>query len=161
MRDPEGFSGFVAARSPALLRTARLITGETVLAQDLVQAAFAKAWPRWSRIDSPEAYVRTAMVRTYLSWRRRRWHGETPTGQLPESGTDRWDAVDTATVVRAALGVLPPRQRAVIVLRYLDDLTEVQTADVLGCSVGTVKSQTSKALSRLRAADVLSEEDVR
>lgn len=161
MRDPEGFSGFVVARSPALLRTARLITGDAVLAQDLVQSALAKAWQRWSQIEAPEAYVRTAMVRTYLTWRRRRWHGETPTWQLPESGTDQWDAVDTSTVVRAALGALPPRQRAVIVLRYLDDLTEAQTADALGCTVGTVKSQTSKALTRLRVAGLLTEEDVR
>lgn len=161
MREPEGFSDFVVARSPALLRTARLITRDAELAQDLVQAALAKAWPRWSRVEAPEAYVRTVMVHTYLTWRRRRWHGETPTGWLPESGTDQWDAVDTRTVVKAALGALPPRQRAVIVLRYLDDLTEAQTADALGCTVGTVKSQTSKALMRLRAAGVLTEEDVR
>lgn len=134
MREPAGFSAFVLARSPALLRTARLITGETALAQDLVQAALMKAWPRWSRIDAPEAYVRTAMVRTYL--------------------------VDTATAVRAALAALPPRQRAVIVLRYLDDLSEAQTADALGCTVGTVKSQASKALARLRGAGLLTEEDV-
>lgn len=161
MREPAGFSAFVLARSPALLRTARLITGETALAQDLVQAALMKAWPRWSRIDAPEAYVRTAMVRTYLTWRRRRWHAELPTGQLPEAGADGWDAVDTATAVRAALAALPPRQRAVIVLRYLDDLSEAQTAEVLGCTVGTVKSQTSKALARLRGAGLLTEEDVR
>lgn len=161
MREPEGFSGFVVARSPALLRTARLITGDTELAQDLVQSALAKAWQRWSRIDAPEAYVRTAMVRTYLTWRRRRWHGEAPTEMLPESGTDQWEAVDTATVVRAALGALPPRQRAVIVLRFLDDLTEAETAEALGCTVGTVKSQASKALARLRVAGVLTEEDAR
>lgn len=148
-------------RSPALLRTARLITGDAALAQDLVQAALAKAWPRWSRIDAPEAYVRTVMVRTYLTWRRRRWHGETPTAALPEAGADMWDAVDTATTVRDALAALSPRQRAVVVLRYLDDLTELQTADVLGCSVGTVKSQTSKALTRLRVSGLLTDEDVR
>lgn len=161
MREPEGFSAFVLARSPALLRTARLITGDAALAQDLVQTALAKAWPRWSRINAPEAYVRTAMVRTFLTWRRRRWHGEKPSDALPEPATDEWDAVDTAMAVRAALVALAPRQRAVIVLPYLDDLTETQTAEALGCSVGTVKSQASKGLARLRAAGLLTEEDVR
>jgi RNA polymerase sigma-70 factor (sigma-E family) len=161
VREPDGFREFVASRSPALLRTARLITGDADLAHDLVQAALAQAWPRWSRVDNPEAYVRTTMVRTYLTWRRRRWHGEMPTQQLPEPADDGWSAVDTRTVVRAALASLAPRQRAVLVLRYLDDLTEVQTAEALGCSVGTVKSQTSKALARLRDAGLLTEEDVR
>jgi DNA-directed RNA polymerase specialized sigma24 family protein len=113
--EPEGFREFVLARSPALLRTARLITGDDALAQDLVQSALARAWPRWARIESPEAYVRTAMVRTYPTWRRRRWHGEMPTERLPEPGGDGWEAVDLRQAVIAALGTPSPGQHAVLV----------------------------------------------
>lgn len=157
--EPEGFREFIVARSPALLRSAELITGDLQLAQDLVQTALAKAWPRWKRLDSPEAYVRTAMVRTYLTWRRRRWRAEAPTALLPESGAPAADH-DLRIAVSAALATLAARQRAVLVLRYLDDLTEAQTAAAMGCSVGTVKSQTSKALARLRDAGLLAQEDI-
>lgn len=161
MEAPEGFGAFVAERSPALVRSAWLLTGDHAGAQDLVQTALAKTWVRWDRVTrqgAPEGYVRRVMLTTYLSWRRRRWHGELPTAGLPERADHRdpfGDAELRATVA-AALAELPRRQRAVVVLRYFDDLTEAQTAQALGCSVGTVKSQSSKALTKLRASSHLS-----
>jgi RNA polymerase sigma-70 factor (sigma-E family) len=156
MQEQVGFGQFVAARSPALLRSAWLLTGDEALAEDLVQTVLARVWPRWDRIyrsdSSAEAYVRRAMVTTYANWWRRRWRAEQPTARVPEHPVpaDRYAEADDRSEVRRALAVLPPRQRAVIVLRYYEDLTETQTAGVLGCSVGTVKSQTSKALAKLR-----------
>jgi RNA polymerase sigma-70 factor (sigma-E family) len=144
------FEGFVAARSAALLRTAYLLTRDHALAEDLLQTALTKAYLAWSRIDGePEPYVRRIIVNTYSSWWRRKWNGERPTDELPETAAadqglgesgDLWDA----------LGRLPRRQRAVVVLRYFEDLTEAQTAELLGITVGTVKSQTSKAMASLR-----------
>jgi RNA polymerase sigma-70 factor (sigma-E family) len=143
------FDTFVAARSRALLRTAYLLTRDHALAEDLVQTALAKAWFHWSRIreDNPEPYVRRTLVTTYSSWWRRRWNGEIPTEELPEAptadgedGLDLWDAI----------GRLPRRQRAVVVLRFYEDLSEAETARLMGSSVGTVKSQTAKALAKLR-----------
>ena len=149
-----GFDEFVAARSPRLLRTAYLLTRDHGLAEDLLQTALTKAYLAWARIEgNPEPYVRRVIVNTYASWWRRKWNGEQPTDELPEAphthahhderageSGDLWDA----------LGRLPRRQRAVVVLRYFEDLTEAQTAELLGISVGTVKSQTSKAMARLR-----------
>ena len=146
------FDEFVAARSSGLLRTAYLLTRDHALAEDLLQTALTKAWFAWSRVEgSPDAYVRRILVNTYATWWRRKWNGEHATAELPESpggdfaagsasGHDLWDA----------LGRLPRRQRAVIVLRYFEDLTEAETARLLGCSLGTVKSQTSKAMAHLR-----------
>ncbi len=146
------FDGFVAARSTRLLRTAYLLTRDRGLAEDLLQTALSKAWFAWDRIDAdPEPYVRRILVNTYASWWRRKWNGEQPTETLTETSAaghddrsaerhDLWDA----------MGRLPRRQRAVVVLRFFEDLTEAQTAAVLECSVGTVKSQTSKALAKLR-----------
>ena len=143
-----GFDEFVAARSGALLRTAYLLTRDHALAEDLLQTALTKAWFSWGRIDtSPEAYVRRILVTTYASWWRRKWNGEQATDELPEAG--RADSVGD-TDLWTALGRLPKRQRAVVVLRYFEDLTEAETARVLGCSVGTVKSQTAKAFAKLR-----------
>lgn len=160
MQEPPGFREFVAARSAALVRSAWLLTGDEGRAQDLVQTALVKTWSRWGRLvrqDAPEAYVRRVMLSTYLTWSRRRWRGELPVETLPERGWagDPYAAVDLRQPLLAALRELPPRQRAVVVLRYFDDLTEVQTAAVLGCSVGTVKSQASKAIGRLRANTAL------
>jgi RNA polymerase sigma-70 factor (sigma-E family) len=157
VHEPDGFREFVVARSAALVRSAWLLTGNEAEAQDLVQTALAKTWSRWSRVvrqDAPEAYVRRVMLSTYLTWTRRRWRGEVPVDALPERAvaSDAFAAVDLRGTVHSALRALPPRQRAVVVLRYFDDLTEAQTADVLGCSVGTVKSQASKALAKLREA---------
>jgi RNA polymerase sigma-70 factor (sigma-E family) len=144
------FEEFVTARSAALLRTAYLLTGSHQDAEDLVQTALIKAVPRWGRVREHEPYVRRILVHESVSrWRRRRWR-ETSTGSLPELGNAGAD-VDTRLVLGQALGRLAPRQRAVIVLRYFDDLTETQTADLLRISVGTVKSQARDALARLRA----------
>ena len=147
-----GFDEFVAARSSGLLRTAYLLTHDHALAEDLLQTALTKAWFAWRRIDgNPEPYVRRILVNTYASWWRRKWHGERPTDELPERAVpDAADAAGTSHDLWDALARLPRRQRAVVVLRYFEDLTEAETAQVLGCAVGTVKSQTSKALASLR-----------
>jgi RNA polymerase sigma-70 factor (sigma-E family) len=154
MRTDEGFDSFVRARTPALLRTAYLLTGDQFLAEDLVQTALARtavAWRRLERTDSAEAYVRRVMYHQQVSWWRRRKVAESPYGELPERSTDDTsDRTATRLAVAAALLQLTPRQRAVLVLRYFDDQPDSVVADLLGCSIGTVKSQTHKALARLR-----------
>lgn len=154
-KEPPGFRDYVAARQRAFLRTARMLTGDEHTAEDLVQATLERVWPRWESIvrgGDPDAYVRRVLVNTYSSWWRRKWRGEQPTSDLPEITTadDEYAQADLADAMRRLLPTLPPRQRAVLVLRFYDDLTEAATADALGCSVGTVKSQASKALARLR-----------
>ena len=150
------YTEFVRARSTALLRTAYLLTGDRGLAEDLVQTALTKVYLAWGRIrdrGSVEAYARRTLVTTATSWwRLRSWRRERPSGDLlPDvavpAGTD---AVDERAHVWACVQALPPRQRAVIVLRYYEDLTEVQTAEALGCAVGTVKTQAHRAIERLR-----------
>ena len=157
MADERQFDAFVVARSPGLLRTAFLLMGDRQGAEDLLQTALTKAWFAWRRIErDPEAYVRRIMATTSASWWRRRWTGETPTSQLPEIDVppeseltaerqDLWRAVRH----------LPPRQRAVVVLRYLEDRSEAETAQLLDCSPGTVKSQAAKALAKLRVDPAL------
>jgi RNA polymerase sigma-70 factor (sigma-E family) len=152
--EPDGFREFVAARSPALLRTAWMLTGDPQLAEDLLQTALARAWPHWSRIrdGQPEQYVRKILVRTHAAWRGRRWRGETPTAELPDvAESDPFAASEDRVVLSRALFALPVRQRQVVVLRYYDDLSELAVADLLGCSTGTVKSQAAKGLQKLRA----------
>ena len=151
------FSAFVAARTPALLRTAYLLTGDWASGEDLLQTTLVQCWRRWGRLgEHPEPYVRQAMLRTFLSWRRRRWTGETPSEQLPEVAVaDATSAYDEREQLWRALRRLPRRQRAVIVLRYFDDLSEQETATTLGIALGTVKSQTSKALAALRVDESL------
>jgi len=147
----EDFEAFVAARYAALLRTAYLLTGDHHDAEDLLQQSLVKAVGAWRRIDGdPEPYVRTILVRQSVSrWRRRRWR-ELTTDLPPETAvTD--ETRDDRVALHRALGGLAPRQRAVIVLRYYQDLTEAQTAEALGIAVGTVKSQARDALRRLRA----------
>jgi RNA polymerase sigma-70 factor (sigma-E family) len=157
MAERPEFAEFVAARSPALLRTARLLTGDWASAEDLLQDSLAKCWRRWSRISgNPEPYVQKVMLHTYLAWSRRLWTRERPTEVLPETQVD--DATGRIVdedAVQAALRRLPRRQRAVVVLRYFDDLSEAETARLLGISTGTVKSQTSKALAALRVDEGL------
>lgn len=154
----DSFEAFVAARGSRLFATAVLITQDRVLAEDLVQSALLKTWRHWSRVENPDAYVRRTMVHTYTSWWRRRWNGELATAELPEpqvaAGTE---GVEVRTDLRVALAGLPRRQRAVVVLRFYEDLSVAQVAALLGCSEGTVKSQTSKALARLGADEGLAE----
>jgi RNA polymerase sigma-70 factor (sigma-E family) len=157
-----GFDAFVRLHGQALCRAALLLTGDRHLAEDLVQTALAKVAGRWERVvanGDPLPYVRTVVVRTAIAWRRRRWHGEVPTSPLPEtSHTDLERSVDGRDRLRRALLLVPPRQRAALVLRFYEDLSEADTATVMGCSVGTVKSQTAKGLARLRV--VLAVENV-
>lgn len=149
MQSP-GFEEFVAARSSSLLRTAYLLTRDHALAEDLLQTALTKAYLAWSRVEgNAEPYVRKILVNTYASWWRRKWNGERPTEELPDRPLHDERIGETGDLW-GALGRLPRRQRAVIVLRYFEDLTEAQTADLLGIAVGTVKSQASKALATLR-----------
>ena len=155
----EAFTAFVAARSRSLLRTAYLLTGDHGLAEDLLQTALTKTYLAWGRIrdrDSLEAYVRQTMITTHTSWWRRRWQGETPTATLPESTYDAATATSDERVrVFPHLKALPARQRAVIVLRYYEDLSESEIARVLGLPAGTVKSTASRALRKLRVAPEL------
>jgi len=145
----DDFEAFVAARRGRLLRTAYLLTGDHHDAEDLVQTALVKAVPHWKRITGdPEPYVRRIMVHENVSrWRRRRWR-EVYVDALPEASAH--DDPTGRIAMRAALLQLAPRQRAVIVLRYYEDLTERETADALSVAVGTVKSQARDALARLR-----------
>ncbi|NYI05870.1 SigE family RNA polymerase sigma factor [Allostreptomyces psammosilenae] len=148
------FEEFVAAHGPRLLRVAWLLTGDAHQAEDLLQTVLARVWPKWRRIahGNPEAYVRKAMVHTHASWWRRRWRGEVPHGELPDRAgpEDAFEAVHLERSLAAAVRSLPVRQRAVVVLRYFEDLSVEETARVLGCRPGTVKSQAAKALRVLR-----------
>ncbi|MDQ3717012.1 MAG: SigE family RNA polymerase sigma factor [Actinomycetota bacterium] len=147
------FRDFVLTWTPALFRTAFMLTGDRGHAEDLVQTALMKTSRRWTHIVSREAryaYVRQVMVNTQTSWLRRRRVAESFVDVVPESGTERDDFQATEGRTLPALAQLPERMRAVLVLRFYEDLSEVETARLLGCSVGTVKSQTSRGLDRLR-----------
>ena len=151
--DAEQVADFARAHSRQLQRAAWLLTGDWATAEDLVQAVLVKMWQRWPTIENPDArmaYARRALMTTFLGWRRRRWLGEVCLGWIPDTASADVHAEDTAALF-ASLRRLPPHQRAVIVLCYFDDLTEAAAAEVLGCSVGTVKSQKSRALRTLRA----------
>jgi RNA polymerase sigma-70 factor (sigma-E family) len=150
----DDFREFVAARSPALLRTAYLLTGDWATAEDLLQTALTKiylAWRRLGEIEAVEPYARRVLVNTSISWWRRRWHGERPTEVLPERAVaDKVDEQLERDALWRHVQSLPARQRAVLVLRFYEDLSEAQTAAILDISTGTVKSQTSRALTTLR-----------
>lgn len=150
----EEFQEFVAARSGALLRTAYLLAGDWATAEDLLQTALTKtylAWKRIGEINAVEAYTRRVLVNTATSWWRRRWRGERPTEVLPEQpGPDRHQEALERDALWRHVRALPVRQRAVLVLRFYEDLTEAQTAELLDIAPGTVKSQTSRALATLR-----------
>lgn len=159
--EPDGFREFVEARSPALLRTAWMLTGDASSAEDLLQTALSRAWPHWHKIASgnPDAYVRTIMVHTNASWRSRLWRGERPTADAMIEGhagsirtPDAHAQADDRALLTAALASLPVRQRHVVVLRFFDDLSVDAVAEIMGSSPGTVKSQSAKALAKLRSA---------
>jgi RNA polymerase sigma-70 factor (sigma-E family) len=150
----QDFTDFVATRSKGLIRLAYVLTGDQHAAEDLLQNTLVKAAANWGRIHTaPEAYVRRIMYREQASWlRRRARRQETAMAQVPElAGVDEV-SVEARLALRDALLALPPRRRAVLVLRYLEDLPESQVAEILGCSVGTVRSQNHKAVAQLRRA---------
>jgi len=155
MRSPDGFAEFVQSRSPSLLRAAWLLTGDVGKAEDLLQAVLARAWRNWRRIrhdGNPEAYVRRMLYTTYLSWWQRRWRGEVPAEVVPD-GPALGDLAGESAIrdaMRRGLDRLSPRQRAVLVLRFLEDLSVAETAALLDCTAGTVKTQTSRALAAMR-----------
>lgn len=161
----EAFKGYVAARSPALLRTAYMLTGSSADAEDLLQTALAKTYLVWDSIrdrESIDAYVRRIMVNTRTSWWRRRRHArEIVTDDVPEAAHYRDDAADVVLhdVLWTALSALPAKQRAIVVLRYYEDLSEAETARVIGVTVGTVKSTTARALAKLRDTTGLRDDD--
>jgi RNA polymerase sigma-70 factor (ECF subfamily) len=153
------FREFAAAQWSPLGRTAYLLVGDRGHAEDLVQTVLAKMWAVWPRVadQAPEAYARRVLTNAATSWWRRRWHGERATETLPDVPADRDLAGSVAErlALGEALRQLPARQRAAVVLRFAEDLSELDTAAVMGCSVGNVKALTSRGLAALRAAGVL------
>ncbi|MFG2311669.1 SigE family RNA polymerase sigma factor [Streptomyces sp. NPDC048566] len=150
----ESFKEFVASRSSALLKTAVLLSGgDRHTAEDLLQNALIKVAGHWNRIEEPEAYVRRVLYRQQVSRWRLKWpRRELSVAETPEagSGADPASAAELRLVMRGALARLTARQRAVLVLRYFEDLPEADVARILGCSVGTVRSTTHRSLARLR-----------
>jgi RNA polymerase sigma-70 factor (sigma-E family) len=149
------FVAFVRAHGRSLARTATLITGDPVAGEDLLQTALARTYVRWTTqadIDDLEAYVRVVLVRAHISWRRRMSNAELVRDLAPEeiAGPDIADRMVDRGMLLAALQRLPSKQRAALVLRYFDDLSEADTAAALGCSTGSVKQHTSRGLTRLR-----------
>jgi RNA polymerase sigma-70 factor (sigma-E family) len=153
LADPD-FRDYVRTRSRALLRTAYLLTGNVADAEDLVQSALAKTYLAWDRIEDRGAldgYVRRAIVNTHISWWRRRRLQEYPTDELPDQAVaDHAISSDLQETMRQAVDRLPQRMRAAILLRYYDDMTEAEVAEVLGVSLGTVKSTVARAVAKLR-----------
>jgi RNA polymerase sigma-70 factor (sigma-E family) len=149
------FTEFVVNRSQALLRAAYALTGDRHAAEDLVQQALAKAFLRWRRIEGDvEPYVRRILYHDSATrWRRRGLRAETSVASPPDVAlvADAADDTSLRLLLRRALLALPPRQRAVLVLRYLEDRSVEETAEILGCRPGTVVSQASRALVKLRA----------
>ncbi len=151
----ERFTAFAREHGERHLRVAVLLTGNWHAAEDLVQASLVKLYRAWPRLDTstdPDAYLRRIMVNTHRSWWRARWRRETPTAGLPEtvSGEDIADRHAVGALVRQALTRLPRQQRAVLVLRYCEDLPETEVAKLLGCSPGSVKTHAHRGLRTLR-----------
>ncbi|MHA6760333.1 SigE family RNA polymerase sigma factor [Streptacidiphilus sp. PAMC 29251] len=149
------FVRFTESVHPAMLRTARLLTGDPHTAQDLVQAALLRIYLSWGRSDSwdnPAAYARKTLVNVHATWHKRFWHREVPHDEPgdPSQGADPARQWDDLVDLERALAALPPGHRSVLVLRFYEDLSVEQVAELLGCSVGTVKSRTSRALERIR-----------
>jgi RNA polymerase sigma-70 factor (sigma-E family) len=168
----EEFDGFMRGRWPAMVRLAYALTGDAGHAEDVAQAAFARAYASWGRVrraGDPDAYVRQIVINTHRSRFRKHRVAEELRGDLADTA-DRQPAgaqqqgPEERQALLDALGALGPRQRAVIVLRYWLDLSEAETAAALNCSVGTVKSQASRALATLRkramADDRATQEDI-
>ena len=156
MHEDDGeFASFVRARQDALVRFGYLLSGDRMSGEDLTQIALAKLYLKWSTIrqtESMEAWVRKVMVNEYTSWWRRAWRKRESLDWDPAREESERGVTDT-TMDRELWGkvmTLPPRQRAAVALRFYEDLTEAQTAEILGCSIGTVKSQTHRALATLR-----------
>jgi RNA polymerase sigma-70 factor (sigma-E family) len=152
--DNPAFRDYVTARGRALLRTAYVLTGNLADAEDLVQSALAKTYLAWDRIEDRAAldgYVRRAMVNTHISWWRRRRLDEFPTDEIPDQAVaDHSGSSDLHETLRRAIDRLPQRMRAAVMLRFYDDMTEAEVAEVLGVSLGTVKSTVSRAVAKLR-----------
>jgi RNA polymerase sigma-70 factor (sigma-E family) len=151
--DEEAFRAFAYSYRATLRRTGYLLCGDWHQADDLVQTALVKLYVAWKRVrndSSPEAYVRRILTRCYLDERRRPWRRESPRETLPDLPAGAGVGTDELLDVRAALDHLPPRQRATIVLRFWTDASVAETAETLGCSEGTVKSQTARAITTLR-----------
>jgi RNA polymerase sigma-70 factor (sigma-E family) len=159
----EEFVAFVRARGRSLARTATLIAGDRTAGEDLLQTALAQTYARWRTrddIEDLEQYVRVVLVRAHISWRRRLSSTEQAYDLAPEevAGPDIADRMVDRGVLLAALRQLPPKQRATLVLRFFDDLSEADTAKALGCSPGSVKQHSTRGLTKLRAllgADVV------
>ena len=155
-----GFDEFAAARGDALLRFAYLLCGDAYLAEDLVQTVLARAYAKWPKVagaERPEAYVKKMLVNEHLSWRRRRSSGEVAVAD-PEAGAVGADeSVADRDAAWRLLATLPRRQRAVLVLRYYEDLSDAGIADALGCSVGAVRAYASRALATLRLDTTIEE----
>ena len=155
MNVDQDFAEFVAARWTALYRLAYLLTASPTAAEDLLQTSLEKAYVRWARIggmDHAEAYVRRMIANTYVSGRRRAWVREEPRDRVPETESSAEGALLDRALLWPLVCALPDRQRAVIVLRYYEDLSEADIATTLGCACGTVKSQSSAAMRSLRRA---------
>ena len=154
-----GIEEFIDRNSRLLLRSAWLLTGNWASAEDLVQTSLLQSWRHWDAIksDAPEFYVRRVLMNTFLSGQRRRWTLVKARSLFcpDRAAVDELPATELRHVIWSALSGLPAKQRAVVVLRYFNDLSEAQTAQVLDCSVGTVKSQTSRALAKLRSVPEL------
>jgi RNA polymerase sigma-70 factor (sigma-E family) len=159
--DDNEFAAFMRGRYASLVRAGALLVGDTAAGEDLVQTALTKTAMRWDRLadkGAAEAYTRTIMVRLAARWGRRRWRGEQPVARFPDCpGPDETARADDADALAGALARLPHQQRAVVVLRYYEQLSEQETAAALGCSVGTVKSRASRALAALRSDGLLTE----
>ncbi|MEO9140035.1 MAG: SigE family RNA polymerase sigma factor [Jatrophihabitans sp.] len=152
MRDEAGFRAFVETNGASLLHAARLLTGDHHRGEDLVQTALTKVYLKWGKIDAPLPYARKALVNAHIDQRRRKWWGERPTEVLPEPPGETGEVVvsDLRDELKRLLAQLPPRDRAVVVMRYYCDLSEQDTAATLGIPLGTVKSSCARALARLR-----------
>ena len=156
--DASDFREFIEPRLDPLRRTAFVLCRDWHRADDLVSECVIKvlrAWPRIGALDDPHAYVHRILINTWLDERRRLWRRESPSATVPDVvRVDHQRAIDERVTVLEQISKLPTRRRAVVVLRFYCDMSVEQTADILGCSTGTVKSQTARALDRLRAAMV-------